>query len=164
MKKLVLLALLVLLGLSNIRPASVSTIWDDVCSMMRLEYSCVDMPMPKRELVEMEDSEHGEYDGGDVLKISDSMSWAEQRATTFHEMVHYLQVQSGEYVIPGYPKDICEAEAEAYVVSDVYRIVLGLEPVGQDWWKPYYWCWEFYGSEGGMGIWFDKDGSVTLTY
>jgi hypothetical protein len=158
-KRILVLLILITAGFSS---CTEEDVFDEFCDNLSGVYSCAGIDMPIVVYEEMSENMRGQYRGGDTIFINENLEGLEMKSTLFHEFVHYMQVQVGTLRVPGPPDEICDAEAEAFALTDAWREINGLERVGPSWWKPYWYCWEFYGSEGGFGVWFDKNGRVTV--
>jgi len=160
--RLALLGLLALTFLGLYSCEDEEDFFAESCSRLRGIYSCEGVEMPEIVYQEMPDGLRGQYRGGSQIYINDKLEGDDRGATIFHEFVHYLQHKVGDLKLPGPPEDICKAENEAFWLTDNWRKDKGLDPVGPTWWKAYWYCWKWYGSEGGFGVWFDEDGNVTV--
>lgn len=111
---------------------------------------CGDLPPPAVEYFEqaIEPGLNGYFEGAYTIYISDSLNRKKTSSTIFHEIIHYIQAHRGTLVLPGPAKQICEAEAEAFALTDIYNSYIGLSPIGPDWWKPYWYCWAYYAPPG----------------
>ena len=160
---LLLLPLLLLAGC----PAKKDTPWDVACRMLRDVYSCEGIPEPNIKYFDDEPgAPYGYYEGGDTIFINRIRQGWEWQETVFHETVHYLQHMVGNLELPGPARDVCAAEEEAFRVTDIYLELVLERPedkVGDDWWAPYWYCWEFYAPAGSIGIFIaDDDGNAII--
>jgi hypothetical protein len=158
MKKLIVLMVLATSFIS----CTEERVFEDFCRTLAGVYSCDGVDMPEVVYQEMPEGLNGQYRGGSKIFINEKLEGLKKKSTLFHEFVHYLQVQVGDLKIPGPPEEVCMAEEEAFALTDAWREINGLERIGPNWWKPYWYCWQFYGEKGGFGVWFDKNGRVTV--
>ena len=131
--------------------------WETACMYIRDVYSCEGVPRPKIVYEKMRYGLRGYYKGGDTIYVSSELPVYQTSVTTFHEMVHYLQFHVGGLMIPNYWRFICAAEDEAFMITDIYRATLGLEPDWPTWWENYPPCWESYAPDGyaeAHGFWY----------
>jgi len=159
MKRIIALLILTVLSFSS---CTEEDVFEEFCRTLSGVYSCDGIAMPKIVYEEMRKGLQGQYRGGDSIYINEELEGLQKKSVLFHEFVHYLQVQVGTLRVPGPPAEICDAEAEAFALTDAWRAANGMERIGENWWKPYWYCWEYYGSAGGFGVWFDRDGRVTV--
>jgi len=138
--------------------------FEEACRLLRDVYSCEGVPMPTVVYLDLGEGLNGQYKGGSEIYINEDLEGLQRRSTLVHEFVHYMQVQVGNLKVPGPPQQICAAEAEAFALTDAWRDIHGMDRIGENWWKPYWYCWKWYASEGGMGVWIDKNGDVTVIY
>jgi hypothetical protein len=122
--------------------------WRRTCSMLREVYQCGMLSMPKVEYEEMRPGLLGYYKGGDTIWINSSLSGKEKVSTLIHEYTHYLQVKRGNLILPGPAKQVCDAEAEAFMFTDVYRRSVDLPLNYPNWWRAYPYCWQYYAPRG----------------
>jgi hypothetical protein len=122
------------------------------CTMLQDVYDCRDLDsLPTIEYFPQDPFNpglRGYYLGGDKIYVRTGMTRFQEKATIFHEMVHYMQVKLGGLSVPGPAYTICRAEAEAFMWTDRYlTLVLGRDwaTSGDDWWKAYDHCYDFYG-------------------
>ena len=117
--------------------------WLEAC--LWTQYSCYGIEPPHVEYEVMKKS-HGWYDGGLTIHVKASLVGMQLRATVFHETVHYLQWIVGGAMIPGWPKAICELEAEAFLETDRFLVRRGIVWMqrGKDWLTGYSYCIRFY--------------------
>lgn len=109
-------------------------------------YSCIKVPVPEVKYVRMQPGLLGYYDGGDTVYIKRGMRGIRRKAVLMHESVHYLQTQVGGLRVPGYAKEICRAEEEAFAAVDNWLIDTKRDSykVGSKWWVPYKHCRQWY--------------------
>ena len=110
------------------------------------EYSIEGVKPPKIVYKYLDIGLHGYYNGGDTIYVSNQLRGDQRKATIFHEMVHYVQVQVGGLILPGPASLVCQAEAEAFAETDEWwrSIDKPEKQRGPDWWKAYTYCRQFY--------------------
>lgn len=128
------------------------TDWQEACRYTRSTYSCAGIDEPTIVYETMRDGDLGYYGGGDTIHVNKDLQGISRQVTIFHEMVHYLQAQSGKHTIPGTARDVCAAEAETFAFTDVYKGTFGLAPLGSSWWRYYPMCWPYYAPAGGYNL------------
>jgi len=131
------------------------TPWESACRLLEDMYSCEGLTEPVvTDLIS--DRLKGRYLGGDTIQINVELTGWERNAVIFHEIIHFLQVHVGDLNTPDYSWKICRAEEEAFRTTDIYIEHVLERPKedlrGDDWWKPYRYCWEWYGPEGYRDI------------
>lgn len=109
-------------------------------------YSCGSLDTPKVVYEEMREGLQGWYGGGDTIYINEDMRGTLRREVLLHETIHYLQVMIGGAEVPGYAKDICALEEEAFRVTDEWLDSIGRGDMkrGPNWWGPYSFCHRWY--------------------
>lgn len=119
-------------------------IWIEAC--LYTKYDCTGVAVPKVQFKKLRQGLYGYYDGSDTVYVSSAVSRLQKKATLYHEMIHYLQVQKGGLRVPGPAKEICAAEAEAFAEGDKRWDRLGKpsKKRGPNWWLPYQHCWKYY--------------------
>ena len=157
-RKLALLALCLILVTSCAERSH----WDRACAYLGNIYSCKGIPEPKIEYRKMRPGLLGYYRGKDTLYISDALTDDRLKIVVFHEMIHYLQVQTGRLTLPGNAEPVCRAEEEAFQITDVYREILGMTRIGDYWWRNYPYCWRYYAPKGSRVLVLDLPHSDDL--
>ena len=150
MKQLVLIAVL-LLGTAS---CDAFDLWEEACS--NGVYSCEGIEKPNVEWYTQGKNDKdvvlwGYYDGTNTIYLNTLLKEKGKRFTyevIYHEMIHYLQKKVGGANIPGYVWEICDLEAEAFMLTDKWLVEQGWdeEIMGPDWWandrypqcEPYY--------------------------
>lgn len=122
-------------------------LWNEVC-LHNGVYSCENIAPPKVESKEFDNDKAGEYAGGDTIYLAKDIEVAVIVPTIYHEFVHYLQVQTGNLVLPGDAVDVCAAEDEAYKLTAEWIAVTPFRSEETlpftEWWESYPECWMFY--------------------
>ena len=129
--------------------------WETLCRWVEgVPLSCegIDPPSVVYFQKKLYPSTRGYYRGGNLIYISDRMEGKQKSSTIFHETVHYLQVMSAGFKVPGPARQICYAEEQAFIITDIYRDYIGLDKIGDDWWRPYWYCWAYYAPQGSKMI------------
>lgn len=156
MRMLVLLAALLATtatyAASNWRDVAKYEVWIEAC--FYTQYSCVGVSVPKVVYQKMRPGLLGRYAGGDTVYVNRTLSRLQTKATLHHEMIHYLQAVNG-LKVPGPAKEICQAEAEAFALTDKRWVRMGMpnKQRGPNWWRVYSHCHK----------WFDPDWKPRLT-
>jgi hypothetical protein len=140
-------------------------IFEDACRML-VQYECGDLAPPKVEFFEAETEPglRGYYGGGGIIFISNRLEGDDRDMTIFHETVHYIQWQVGGLKLPNTARNVCAAEDEAFLTTDVWIEMVRKRPDlkrGPDWWKAYPYCWSIYAPLGAIGAIFD-DGTFII--
>jgi len=118
--------------------------WFEAC--IQTQYTCGRLTVPNVVRENMRPGLLGQYRGGDTIYVRRGLMGLRLKEVLMHEMVHYIQSKIGGLEVPGYAKEICAAEAEAFATVDQWLIEIGADylVVGPDWWKPYTHCWKWY--------------------
>ena len=140
--------------------------WNSLCSWTkRIPLNCEGVDAPRVVYFQQSLYPHlnGYYKGGDIIYISDKLTGKQKSSTIFHEMVHYLQAMKGGLEVPGPARQVCAAEEQAFRFTDIYRAYIGLDKIGDDWWKPYWYCWAYYAPAGSKMIILElPDGDIII--
>ena len=137
MKKTVLLGVilpLILTACSIVLAATrvQSSAWNDACTLSK--YSCEDIDPPRVEYddVALVEGLYGYYMiGTRVIFVSVGLEPDNEYSVLVHEMVHYLQYQTAKRNHTPMPGK-CEAEREAFEVSDQILVRLGLPELARN--------------------------------
>lgn len=134
-----------------------AVVWEHFCNG-NYRYDCGDLPAPQ--LVEddfilwaweqarygdVKNRTRGMYPGGDVIysrSLDNFKDEADQKATIYHEIVHYAQQKTAGRFAANVD-EYCGREAEAFELTDRYMIAVLKTPdrvVGKQWWKAYPAC------------------------
>ncbi len=125
-------------------------LWDKTCQMVQDVYSCDGIEKPTLgDLSPQDVEEYSEkYFGGDIIYIDPALKGAELARAVFHGYIHYLQYTVGELELPANVMQYCWAEEQASRFTDVFigAVLQGrLDLIrGDDWWKYYPNCYQFY--------------------
>lgn len=71
----------------------------------------------------------GFYVGDEKIYIGRHLSDKEVKYTAFHELVHYIDVQSGAMTLPGPAYEVCKSERNAWDATRLYMLDNGEENV-----------------------------------
>lgn len=130
--------------------------WIEACELTG--YPCSEIQIPTVVYEPMRKYLHGWYGGGLKVYVNETLYGTQRRATIIHEMVHYLHAAQGIINVPGWSKEICWSENEAFTLVDKWWVSIGWpeKQRGPYWWRPYTHCWPYYHDQFDFWLWIDK--------
>jgi len=140
-------------------PVSEAPAWDIACEMARgTVLSCKNVAQPivfyfNADPITKKDElgQYGYYYGGKIVYVSNQLTGKHKKAVEFHEIIHYLQWINQTLALPARTKQACDAENQAYALTDIYIEVILEDPdnmKGETWWQNYAQCQPWYAPEG----------------
>ena len=115
--------------------------WVEMCDLLedKAKYQCMRLKQPVIVFEEMPEGTLGYYLGEEFLYVSDALRGEEIIEIIMHEGIHYVHKQHQIINIPGYAKEVCWSENEAWGLTGIY-----FRDDNSKWWKAYPYCWQYY--------------------